>query len=243
MKCFCHDESQHICRRSLLALRSYGHYVSQTLSSAGQDSHDRGGARLSSCLMRHQNKLTSLHESPPVSRKEVFCCQKEEVTLCVCVCPLLFPENRRHCQCTMLRQGDSTVRVDALQRLLSHGQVLNWEVLLLSVQAWHCPWTAWSQDHIICNCTYKKKSSKSVGSCWSLRWTLYPALCPVWAETSHQTFSWFQDFTDASLHQHNVSTTAPVNYLFRGGKKHPVVNPQHGGEKGKDASQPVTASC
>ena len=163
--------------------------------------------------------------------------------VCVCVCPLLFPENRRHCQCTMLRQGDSTVRVDALQRLLSHGQVLNWEVLLLSVQAWHCPWTAWSQDHIICNCTYKKKSSKSVGSCWSLRWTLYPALCPVWAETSHQTFSWFQDFTDASLHQHNVSTTAPVNYLFRGGKKHPVVNPQHGGEKGKDASQPVTASC
>ena len=56
---------------------------SDSLVCCGRDSHDRGGARLSSCLMQRQNKLTSLHESPPVSRKEVFCCQKEEVTLCV----------------------------------------------------------------------------------------------------------------------------------------------------------------
>lgn len=33
-------------------------------------------------------------------------------------------------------------------------------LLHLSAQAWHCPWTAWSQDHIICNCTYKKKRSQ-----------------------------------------------------------------------------------
>lgn len=61
---------------------------SKTLQSTGQDSHDQGGARLSSCLTQSQNKLTSLREAP---------CQQEGSFLLLeggghIVCPLLFPE-------------------------------------------------------------------------------------------------------------------------------------------------------
>lgn len=76
-------------RQALSALLFYMCYViaiPETQQSTAQDSHVRGGARFLSCA----KTSWPLSVKPPVSRKEVFCCQKEEVTLCEC--PLRLPE-------------------------------------------------------------------------------------------------------------------------------------------------------
>lgn len=91
-----------------------------TLNYFSQDSHDQGGARSSPCLLQSQSKLNSFHEGP-VSRKEVFCCQKEEVTLWV---PFHF-QKQATCQHTMLGHGDSNIRP---KLGLSAGLTSRWQV-------------------------------------------------------------------------------------------------------------------